>query len=211
MRSALHLQLEVPDRVRLGSDFRDILDARAIMQEQCCQPLLSQNIVPWKVMVQPGEGDFGMPVAGYVAPERDRDTGREVSGRRPPQVGLADLPHAARERTWAHEVLAGVETQQFRNIRDRPITAENPAQGRLRVKGSVHDSSMIPRLPDHRPRKTSAHSGRTANRGGGAHSVSDAVCAVSQEERRPTSFRVADARNPAVAKPALRDAAPAAR
>jgi hypothetical protein len=81
----------------------------------------------------------------------------------------------------------------------------------LRVKGSVHDSSMIPRLPDHRPRKTSAHSGRTANRGGGAHSVSDAVCAVSQEERRPTSFRVADARNPAVAKPALRDAAPAAR
>ena len=131
----------------MGSAFRHIAHARAILKEQCGQPLLSQRIVPRKVMVQPREAQLGMPVARYVAPERDRDTGREVSGRRPPQVVLADLPQAANERACAHEVLAGVETQQFRNIRNRPITAEYPAQGRLRVKGSVHDSSMIPRLP----------------------------------------------------------------
>src|ERR1039458_3320937 len=133
-RSARHYQLEVADVVRLGSAFRHIAHARAILKEQCGQPLLSQRIVPRKVMVQPREAQLGMPVARYVAPERDRDTGREVSGRRPPQVVLADLPQAANERACAHEVLAGVETQQFRNIRNRPITAEYPAViGRLRM------------------------------------------------------------------------------
>src|SRR5450755_4951021 len=96
-------------------------------------------------MVQPGEADFSMPVAGYVAPERNRGTGREVPGRGLPQVVVVDLAEATSERTCAHEVLAGVETQQFRNVTNRPIAAENPAEGGLRAKRNVHDPSMISR------------------------------------------------------------------
>jgi len=127
MRSALHHQLKVSDRVRLGSAFRYLAHVRAILKEQCRHPLLSQGNVPRKVMVQPGEAEYGMPVAGSVAPESVRDTGREAQGRTLTQVALGDLPHAASERACAHEVLAAVEAQQFRNIRNRPITAENPA------------------------------------------------------------------------------------
>lgn len=85
-RSARHYQLEVADGVRLGIAFRDLAHAWAILEEQCRQPLLSQRIVPRKVMVQPREEQLGMPVAGYVASKRDRDGGRDVPGRRPPQI-----------------------------------------------------------------------------------------------------------------------------